>query len=425
MPNEIESSKKIFNKFFREDLYGVFDDDKNIILSRGTWEDGYVSFPKIFSFCINYTLKNHWIGYSDSLGHKNTLHALRRYVNTPTIKNEYGLNNLALTLGNVANIGFVFKQLKKLLPNSSVITLKPYYPPILKSINSYFKKIHFVSSLQSEEELILQIKETIESTNSKILLLSNSIGVEGRIFSVNFWEKILKITKNKNMYLVIDEGMWFKPLNYGNNINDEHVIRIVSLSKKYGIPGCKLGFMISSNKFIHHFYDCASTNYGGPLSIFFLLSEFIYQFEFITNSGIDLDKGLQPLYDNYKIPVSKLKYLYDNFKKTLEKNKKKLSSNRQILDKWVKSNSSFVDKIYDFGGINVFIKLKTKAKAYDIFLKSIAEEKISIMPSSCLGDKKDSMFRITLLEKPNNLKKGLTGLAKIIKNYEKTNTSIG
>jgi len=418
MLNEIESSKKIFNKFFRDDLYGVFDNDKNVILSRGTWEDGFVSFPKIFSFCINYTLRNHWVGYSDSLGHKHTLTALEQYLNTQKIKTKYESNNLALTLGNVATIGFVFKQLKKLLPDSSVVTLKPYYPPILKSINSHFKKIYFISSLQSEDEIISEIKEIIESSNSKILLMSNAIGVEGRIFSPNFWKKILDIIENKKIYLVIDEGMWFSPLNYGENINNERIIRIVSLSKKYGIPGCKLGYMISSDKFIHHFYDCASTNYGGPLSVFFLLCEFLYQFEFIANSEIDLGEGLKPLQDNYNIPISKLEYLYNDFRKTLDKNEKKLSNNRKILGSWTKKNSSSIDKVHDFGGMNVFIKLKANIKAYDIFLKSIREEKLSIMPSSCLGDEKDSMFRITLLEKSTDLKNGLNKLSRIIKSYE-------
>lgn len=417
MLSEIESSKKVFNKFFKDHLYGIFDDDKNIILSRGSWEDSYISFPKIFSFCINYTLKNHWTGYSDSLGHKNTIAALERYVNVQAPENKYGSSNLALTLGNVATIGFVFKQLQKIIPDSSVITFKPYYPPILKSINSYFEKIYFISSLQSESEIISDIKRTIESKNSKILLLSNAIGVEGRTFSPDFWKIILDIAESKKLYLVIDEGMWFSPLNYGKKINNEHVIRIVTLSKKFGIPGCKLGYMISSDEFTNHFYDCASTNYGGPLSAFFLLSEFLYQFEFIINSEIDLSKGLESLHNNYKIPISKLEYLYNDFIKTLNKNGKKLSNNRKILTNWAKANSSSINKVHDFGGMNVFIKLKTNAKAYDIFLKSIKEEGFSIMPSSCLGDETDSMFRITLLEKSKDLKNGLNKLTRIIKSY--------
>lgn len=418
MFKEIECSKEIFNKFFKDDLYGVFDDDKNIILSRGAWEDSYISFPKIFSFCINYTLKNHWTGYSDSLGHKNTLKTLKRLVNVQPLTKKYKEDNVALTLGNVATIGFIFRQLKTLIPDSTIITLKPYYPPILKSINFYFKDIFFLSSMQTEDYLILDIKKTITTSNAKILFLSNSIGVEGRIFSANFWKDILKIIDENKIYLVIDEGAWFEPLNYGKDINNERVIRIVSLSKKYGVPGCKLGFMVSSNKFIHHFYDCASTNYGGPLSVFFLLCEFIYQFEFIHYSGVSLENGLKSLYSNYGIPLAKLEYLYKDFENTLERNRRKLSNNRKTLKKWAEKNSSIINQVYDFGGINVFIKLKSNTKAYPIFLKAITEEKLSIMPSSCLGDENDSMFRITLLEKTNNLKVGLDKLTKVIKYYD-------
>lgn len=404
--NEIEKSKKIFNSFFKDDLYGRFNDNDNIILSRGGWEDSYVSFPKIFKFCIDYTLKKHWTGYSDSLGHKNTLRALSLLVNSDK-EFAYGTSNLALTIGNVVTIGFIARLLKDQLGDIPVATFKPYYPPILKSINFYFNDINFISSFEDENAILQEVKQLVQESNIKILFLSNAIGVEGRIFSKYFWEGIVDILKSEeDLFLVIDEGLWFDRLDYPVSIAHERVIRIVSLSKKYGLAGCKLGFMIAEVNFIRRFYDYASTNYGGPLSVFFLLAEFIYQFEYVYYSQKS-EADLQIITDEYGIPKEKLKVLYDDFVKILTRNKQKLETNQKIIRSWIKRNQHLIEKVFDFGGINVFIKFKNASTAYDLF-EQLMKNKVSVMPSSCLGDENDSMVRITLLEQSKLLRHGLS-----------------
>jgi aspartate/methionine/tyrosine aminotransferase len=403
--NEIEKSKKNFNIFFKKDLYGRFDDDNNIILSRGGWEDSYVSFPKLFRFCINYTLRKHWTGYSDSLGHKNTLRALKLLVNYKH-GYSYQIDNLALTIGNVITIGFVARLLKDMLGDVPILTFKPYYPPILKSINYYFNNIRFISNLEDEDVILQNIRKNISENNIKVLFLSNAIGVEGRTFSEKFWTEVIKFVKAKNdLFLVIDEGLWFEPLDYPISINNERIIRVVSLSKKYALAGCKLGFIIGGLNFIKEFYDYASTNYGGPLSVFFLLTEFIYQFEYAHYSQ-NKNSALKILFTEYNIPTESLNILYNDFVKTTQKNRKKINTNQKILSEWIKKNNTLIEEAFNFSGINVFIKLKNTTKAYDLFNKLI-EKKVSVMPSSCLGDENDGMIRITLLEQSNLLRCGL------------------
>lgn len=379
-------------------------------MSRGGWEDSYVSFPKIFKFCINHTFTKHWTGYSDSLGHKNTLRALQSLVNLQA-GYAYRPNNLALTIGNVITIGFVARLLKGKLGDVPILAFKPYYPPILKSINYYFNNICFISSLEDESVILENIERNVSKNNIKILFLSNTIGVEGRTFSKEFWTKVIRLVKATNdSFLVIDEGLWFKPLDYPTSINDERIIRIVSLSKKYGLPGCKIGFMLGGSDFMKEFYDYASTNYGGPLSAFFLLAEFIYQFEYAHYSQ-NKDSSLKILSTEYKIPMKILSNLYDDFVNTVKKNEEKINTNKKILNEWIQKNKTLVERRFNFGGINVFFKLKNTTKAYDLFSKLI-KNKVSIMPSSCLGDENDNMIRITLLEKTNLLRKGLRIIEK-------------
>jgi aspartate/methionine/tyrosine aminotransferase len=228
----------------------------------------------------------------------------------------------------------------------------------------------------------------------------------------------MRIVEENEMYLVIDEGLWFEELLYPSSIQSDRVVRVVSLSKKYGLPGCKLGFMVAGEGFINNFYDYASTNYGGPLSVFFLLAEFIYQFEYILYSGTPLQDGLQVLSEQYDTSIIKLEHLYFDFIRSIQNNERKLSANRESLATWVHKHPKLIDKAFDFGGVNVFIKLRKNLKAYGLFLDLIQYSGVSILPSSCLGDETDSMIRITLLEKNTSFKKGLSSLKHLLRSYE-------
>ena len=418
--DQILLAKENFNSFFQDELYGKFRNSGNIILSRGGWSDSFIVFPKIFSFCLQYALKRHWTGYSHSLGHKNSIDALLGLVNADKTKNPYFRDNAALTIGNSFTLGIIFKQLHQWFPNTGIVTLKPYYPPIIKSISTHFKDITFVSSLQIEEHLAAEIASVAETTDSKILFLSNFIGVEGRIFSKNFWNAIIELVKKQDLFLVIDEGLAFEQLQYPENINNENTLRVVSLSKKYGIPGMKLGFMLGGKKFMDEFYDYASTNYGGPLSVFFLLNEFLYGFEhaYITDSRKSF--VLKELGNQYDISYPLITALYDDFKKTLEKNKDNFNYNLALFKDWIEDNAQHFDNVHLFGGINAFVQLKPQyGSAHSFFTHAVSKFGVSVLPGKCLGEISDRLIRITLLEPKSAFKKGLERLARSLNDFAK------
>jgi aspartate/methionine/tyrosine aminotransferase len=417
--NSIHWSKGNFNKFFQEDLYGRFDSDSNIILSRGSWEDNHVVYPKLFSFCLNYSLDKHWAGYSDSLGHNNSFEAICKFANLYFNDSRYYYknDNVAITMGNVFALNQIFCHLKTLIPKAELIALKPFYPSILKSASRNFKKVKFISSLDTEDEILLNIAAKLESKSSKILLLTNAIGVEGRIFSEIFWQGVLKIINNRDVYLIIDEGMWFEPLKYPQEINNSNVIRVVSFSKKFGIPGMKLGFMLASKEYLSKYYDWASSNYGGPPSIFFLLIEFICFFEYIQHSSTDQTKELIFLSERYGIELEKLAELYYDFVDSTKQNQYKLGSNQKTLRKWLDENKTYIEAAYDFGGINVLILPKIAGSSYNLFL-SLIKNGASIFPGACIGDDTDSLFRVTLLESQENFCLGLKLLGKTLNEYK-------
>lgn len=402
---DILESKLLFNRFFRDDLYGKYKNDENIILSRGAWEDSVIRMPEVFQFCLKYALDKHWTGYSHSLGHEGVFESLDSLLNAGK-ERQYSKENFGLTLGNVATIGFVFKQLKELFPEGEVVTMTPYYPPIVKSVNNHFKGMHFVSSLDEEGEIIERIREKIMSTpNKKLLLLSNCVGVEGRIFSKEFWKSVCELGEEQGSFLVIDEGLWFEKLEYPEEINSDDVIRVITPSKKYGIPGMKTGLMTGSKKFMEAYYDQASTNYGGPSSIFFLMQEFLYQFEHSLFTGTT--EGVYRLGKKYDVDEHTMHDLYMDFIRTVAENKGTFESNKRILREWMDKNIGLFKKNHNMQGINCLLEPKAPLKGYELFEELITTHNVSVLPSSCLGDKSDSMFRVTVLEERSRIIKGL------------------
>ncbi|MFO0826145.1 MAG: hypothetical protein U0792_24015 [Gemmataceae bacterium] len=117
-PN-IRAAKDAFNRFFRDDLYGRFDREDNLILSRGAWNDAVVRLPEFFRYCLDLSLERHWVGYSDSLGHERTFAMLVDWVNLGQ-NMPYTARNCALTLGNIATVDLVFDQLRDRRPAARV-----------------------------------------------------------------------------------------------------------------------------------------------------------------------------------------------------------------------------------------------------------------------------------------------------------------
>ena len=54
---------------------------------------------------------------------------------------------------------------------------------------------------------------------------------------------------------------------------DPRVVRVNSVSKNWSAPGLKVGWLVASAAFVDDYYEYSSTNYGGPASVFYTLTE--------------------------------------------------------------------------------------------------------------------------------------------------------
>lgn len=415
MKSDISHAKSAFNKFFQVDLYGQYDNNENIILSRGAWNDDTVMMPELFKFCLSYTLDKHWVGYSDSLGHDNTYKSLVKRFNQDVPHHPYTEQSFALTMGNVATMGFVYRELSnRISSQATVIATVPYYPSIIKTISKLFPNIIFVDSLEDEDVILRNILSTIKETSDVgIIHLSNFIGVEGRVYSKAFFKAIAAEAHERGIYVVIDEGLWYEPLSYPEEIAQPNVIRLVSPSKKYGIPGMKIGVLIADKSFIQDYYEEASSGYGGPASIFFLLIEFLMLFEYVW---LTKDKAsFKQICDTYQdIPISKVEELYNDYCSCIKANHRLFLDNRRVLEEWGLKNE-FVDKMHLLGGLNFFVKLNSiHPSMYALFEELIQKHRVSVMPSICFGDLKDEYVRISILEDREKILNGLAGIEDLL-----------
>jgi aspartate/methionine/tyrosine aminotransferase len=324
-------------------------------------------------------------------------------------------------MGNVATMGFVYKRLGKIIPKDKIVVATvPYYPSIIKTISDIFPNLKFVSSLLEENEIKDKILAIISSQDSVgIIHLTNFIGVEGRVYSTEFFKEIASEAYRKNIFIVIDEGLWYDQLIYPDEIALPNVIRLVSPSKKYGIPGMKLGFLIADPEFIASYYEEASSGYGGPASMFFLLLEFLMLFEYvyitgdksvfsqITNSYPDIDKAiLADLFEDYCGCISQNHSLY--------------RENKKVLEKWLAQNT-FVKEAYILNGLNFFVRIESRQPSmYAFFEELIKNEGVSVMPSSCFGDINDQYVRISILEDKISLKNGLDSITRYLNSEAET-----
>lgn len=414
MKSDIAHAKRAFNRFFQADLYGQYDDEGNIILSRGAWNDDTVQMPELFKFCLKYTLDKHWVGYSDSLGHDNVYKSLVKRFNLDVLGRPYTEKSFALTMGNVATMGFVYKELSnRISSQSTVLTTVPYYPSIIKNISKAFRNMAFVDSLQEEDAILRDILTAIKDTgNVGVIHLSNFIGVEGRVYSSYFFKEVIAEATRHGIYVVIDEGLWYEQLSYPSEIASPNVIRLVSPSKKYGIPGMKIGVLIADESFINDYYEEASSGYGGPASIFFLLIEFLMLFEYARASG---DESFVQITNTYPdIAISKVQALYEDYCNCMEANHELFLKNRRILQEWGNKNE-FVEKIHLLDGLNFFVKFRSSySTMYELFEDLIRDHRTSVMPSVCFGDANDEYVRISILEDSLAIRQGLQSIERLL-----------
>lgn len=154
------------------------------------------------------------------------------------------LNNIILTPGAKQGLYYTIKLLTN--PGSKWIIFTPNWVSYKQMINinqGDFTEFSFNKNYNELEEL-LKIK------NINGIIISNPNNPTGICYSDNIIEKLISICSKYNKYMINDEV--YMPLIKQINYYDyKYYISISSMSKKYGIPGWRLGWIVADENIIY------------------------------------------------------------------------------------------------------------------------------------------------------------------------------
>lgn len=413
--------KEHFNKFFRDDLYGKYASEENIILSTGSLDQNEFSLPDSLKYAVDFAMANNWYGYSCSLGRESARQAIADLENLKIGQEIFRSANIALVSGVTSGLSNIMSFLKDNFfaeENCTILSHMPTYMPFATSCESIAPTRYVDFTGEGSIDIDKMIKQ-IDRTTRIVLLLADFNPI-GKLFTVEEINRLSDYCKANRVYLIVDEaGAKYPEMNLTGLKENEFLIRIDSLSKKLSIPGMKLGYFVADKKLIESYYEKASTCYGGPASFFYLLQEIDSRFSaFMKNGDKKLDSEHLSLFDpNYCLDLAWLQFLYDDYVRNISYIDEKIGIQRKfIVDSLLGCKPGLVEDVrIPETGVNVFVRIKTDLSSYDFFKQLLLSKKIAVFPGICSGVENGCWVRITAGVSREQLETGVAGLISFLK----------
>lgn len=172
---------------------------------------------------------------------------------TQIVEDSHALNaNHVLTTSGAIMALFIVNT-TLLSKEDHLIVIRPNYasnietPKAIGCEISYID-LHFEEQWQIDPDLI---KQKIKP-NTRLISLTSPHNPTGQIIHANVIESIIKIAEEKNIFILMDET--YRELNFNFPLNpyfaemSEKIISVCSMSKAYGVPGIRVGWIICQNQ---------------------------------------------------------------------------------------------------------------------------------------------------------------------------------
>ena len=132
----------------------------------------------------------------------------------------------------------------------------PMYEVLCKLHNVKFKHWRFNKKFQLD---IKELKKIITKKTKVIFLVNPNLPIEYEL-NKKYKEEIYKICKKRNILLVYDEAYYhFGAKSEVGKINKyKNLIVMRTFSKAWGLPGIRLGYMMSNTKLCNYISKCRS-----------------------------------------------------------------------------------------------------------------------------------------------------------------------
>jgi aspartate/methionine/tyrosine aminotransferase len=213
--------------------------------------------------------------------------------------------------------------------NDHIVVIRPNYGTNLETPRAINCQMSIVD-LNFEEGFEINtgaIRRQVRP-NTNLISVTNPHNPSGKLFNEQTMNELTSLAEEKNCFLLVDET--YRDLNFKTELKpyaaeqSEHVISVSSVSKSYGAPGIRIGWIICRNKK--------------------LMADFLAAKEQISlcNSVVDEEIAF---------------HLLSNKKKFMEHNHRHIRANFALLHQWF-ATQSFLEWVEPQAGVVCFPRFK-------------------------------------------------------------------
>jgi len=255
---------------------------------------------------------------------------------------DLSLKNVLLTNGAAGALFIINTSL--LNQNDHLIVVRPNYATNIKVPETIDCKISYID-LQFENEWQLELSSVSDAItpSTKLISITTPHNPTGMVIDEKILDQLVQLAEARNIYLLVDEtyrDTCFKTSYPIAASKSKNVISVSSLSKAYGLPGLRMGWLITQDEIL--------------MEQFLAAKEMIY----ISNSAIDEEAA-------YQFYLQK-----EKFAKAINE---KATKNFELLKKWLWKEKR-LECILPKGGVVCFPRFKSNVavdtnKFYHILLQ--------------------------------------------------------
>ena len=213
-----------------------------------------------------------------------------------------------------------------------LIVIRPNYATNIETPRAIGCGISFVDLLfENKFGVDVDKIKALINPNTKYISITCPHNPTGTMISESTLKEIMKIAEDANCYLLVDET--YRDLSLTNKLPlaasiSDKVISVSSVSKAYGLPGIRIGWLITKNKQLQELFLAAKEQI------------------FICNSVVDEEIA-------YRFLLKKDIYF--------DKIKKHIGKNYSILTSWM-GNNKYMEWVEPSGGVVCFPRIKNSVK---------------------------------------------------------------
>ncbi|CAF2805033.1 unnamed protein product [Rotaria sp. Silwood2] len=193
---------------------------------------------------LNINLQELVMAYGDHIGHRQLRELIAKDAGVQ-------VDDVLLTAGAATALFIISTSL--LGKDDQILVERPNYATNIETPRAIGAKIDFIE-LQFENAFrfsIDEIEDKIKPNETKLISITVPNNPTGAVISRDDLDKLILLTKNKGITLLVDET--YRDMTFINLLPvaaslASHVISVSSLSKTYGLPGIRIGWLICQDK---------------------------------------------------------------------------------------------------------------------------------------------------------------------------------